>query len=564
MNDEDLTGKQLGEYRLESMLGQGGMARVYRATDVRLKRRAVIKVIDPPSRNDPGYMTRFEREAQIIGQLDHPNIVRLYRYDEQDGWLYMAMQHIEGADLGVVLANYKADNAYIEPDDARRILREITAALDYAHRKGVIHRDVKPANILLDRQGRAFLSDFGLALITDIGTRGEIFGSAHYMAPEQAVSSAKAVPQSDLYALGVILYEMFTGEVPFHAERPLDIAFLQITEAPTPPSQLRPDIPPQVEAVILKSLSKKPEDRYQTGAELADALDAALDARPVPDLPAAARQSILERVALELDDTPLPLPPAALALSNPVEESSLNPPLPPVPAVVASVNHPATLERATPNAPINKKPWLYAGLAAGVGVIALLALGCLGLFALPSILNGFRTGTTTSPTMASSLPVLGATATTAPLPQKTGAPALATETVVVPQQETTTPKQPVTYTLLIVRGPSNDSLFIINQSGRPFPLGLLRLGNDNNSVSGEEWRLANLKNTGCVGIWKETKGNNKNKLPDEVTCTLLGVPVVKEKKGWFGESQFNVYYAEKQFGVCAKDQKECPIKITVP
>src|SRR5262249_34334997 len=160
---------------------------------------------------------RFEREAQIIARLDHPHIVRLYRFDEQDDWLYMAMQQIEGADLGVVLASYRADHEFMDPNDARRIIHEICSALDYAHDKGIIHRDVKPANILLDREGRAFLSDFGLALITEVGTRGEIFGSAHYIAPEQAVSSAKAVVQSDFYAIGVILYEIFTGDVPFKA-----------------------------------------------------------------------------------------------------------------------------------------------------------------------------------------------------------------------------------------------------------------------------------------------------------------------------------------------------------
>ena len=138
MTEDDLIGKQLGEYKLETLLAQGGMARVYRATDVRLKRDVVVKVIDPPFRKDPDYLMRFEREAQAIARLDHPNIVRLYRFAEQDDWLYMAMQHVEGADLGVVLAGYRADKEFIEPDDARRIIAEICSALDYAHQKGVI------------------------------------------------------------------------------------------------------------------------------------------------------------------------------------------------------------------------------------------------------------------------------------------------------------------------------------------------------------------------------------------------------------------------------------------
>lgn len=268
MTEDALIGKQLGEYRLETLLAQGGMARVYRAVDVRLKRYVVVKVIDPPFHNDPDYIMRFEREAQAIARLDHPNIVRLYRFDEQDDWLYMAMQHIQGADLGTVLAGYRADKEFMQPDDVRRIIAEVCSALDYAHQKGVIHRDIKPANILLDQQGRTFLTDFGLALVTDVGTRGEIFGSPHYIAPEQAVSSAKAVPQSDLYAVGVILFEMFTGDVPFNGAEPLDIALLHMSEPPPVPRELRPEINPELEAIILKALAKNPEDRYQTGASL--------------------------------------------------------------------------------------------------------------------------------------------------------------------------------------------------------------------------------------------------------------------------------------------------------
>lgn len=276
MTQDTLIGKQLGEYRLEALLAQGGMARVYRAVDVRLRRQAVVKVIDPHFHNDPDYLMRFEREARAIARLDHPNIVRLYRFDKQADRLYMAMQQVEGADLETVLAGYRADKEFMEPDDARRIISEVCSALDYAHQKGIIHRDVKPANILLDRQGRVFLTDFGLALMVEVGTRGEIFGSPHYIAPEQAISSAKAVPQSDLYSIGVILFEIFTGRVPFHAAEPLDIARLHMSEEPPRPRQLRPEISPQLEAVILRALGKRPEERYASGAALAEALNRSL------------------------------------------------------------------------------------------------------------------------------------------------------------------------------------------------------------------------------------------------------------------------------------------------
>lgn len=317
--DDSLIGRRLDEYRLEDLLGMGGMARVYRGLDVRLKRWVAIKVIDKPFRADQDYTTRFEWEAQAIAQLEHPHIVRLYRYGEANGLLYMVLQYIEGLALNQILADYQEQGEFIEPEEASRITREICSALDYAHSKGVIHRDVKPSNIILNKQGNAILVDFGLALLTDRGTTGEAFGTPHYMAPEQAQSSTSVVPQSDLYAMGVILYKMFTGRAPFEAEDPLDVAILHMTEPPPPPREFRPDLDPALEAVILKALAKKPEERYAKGKALANALDRALriasavrSASPPPTL---SHLSIPERVRISLAKHPLPpLPVAASEL----------------------------------------------------------------------------------------------------------------------------------------------------------------------------------------------------------------------------------------------------------
>lgn len=559
MTEDSLLGKQLGEYQIEALLGQGGMARVYRAMDVHLKRQAVIKLIDPPSRNDPGYVMRFEREAQIIGRLDHPNIVRLYRFDEQDGWLYMAMQYVEGADLGVVLASYRADQELIEPDDACRIIREICSALDYAHLNGVIHRDVKPANILLDRQGRAYLSDFGLSLITEIGTRGEIFGSAHYIAPEQAISSAKAVPQSDLYALGVILYEMFTGDVPFKAATPLDIALLHISESPVPPRQLRPDINPELEAVILKALAKKPEERYPTGAALSDALDLALNARSAATLlaprSAASRQTIPERVALELGQRPLPPIPAAVVVSTPPTPEKSGP----VEPIVS---------------PANKQPLSNTRAVAGLGVILLLVLLCSALVVLPSLMNRFgwarnllanqTPAAEVGESVASSIPFADSSAT--PLATQSST-LLSTMTSSAPQSETAAPvatsltATSSSYELLIVRGQGNDSVIVVNRSRNAFPLELLRLAGDQDVLNGAEWEVVNLESGECVGVWKENKGNKKHKLPEGLNCQLVGDPLVRDKEDWFAEVSLVVIYAGEQIGMCDKDRNQCLITI---
>ncbi|OQY44435.1 MAG: hypothetical protein B6242_12675 [Anaerolineaceae bacterium 4572_78] len=275
-----LIGRQLGEYRLEEILGRGGMGHVYRGLDVRLERNVAIKVIDTPFRADSDYLMRFEREAKAIAQLEHPNIVRLYRYDEQDGLFYMAMQYIEGQDLHERLKHYHENDTLMPRKEVLRIVRDTCRALDYAHSKGVIHRDIKPSNIMLDKQGNVFLTDFGLALLTDIGTRGEVLGSPHYISPEQGISSAGVVPQSDLYAIGVILYEMFCGELPFDAAEALNIMMLHMTEDPPPPSEIQSDISQELESVILKMLEKEAEDRYQTGADLISALDEALSQSP--------------------------------------------------------------------------------------------------------------------------------------------------------------------------------------------------------------------------------------------------------------------------------------------
>ena len=207
-NQDDFTNMMLDEYRVEELLGRGGMARVYRGFDTRLHRYVAVKVIDRPFRADKDYIQRFEREAQAIARLDHPHIVKIFRFGEAESLVYMAMQYVEGSDLGAVIDSYQADGEYMEYDDILRLTRELCMALDYAHQQGVIHRDIKPSNVMLNKEGKVVLTDFGLALQAQIGTAGEIFGSPHYLAPEQAISSANVTPQSDLYAVGVMLFEM--------------------------------------------------------------------------------------------------------------------------------------------------------------------------------------------------------------------------------------------------------------------------------------------------------------------------------------------------------------------
>jgi serine/threonine protein kinase len=322
---DTLLGQQIDEYRITDYLGRGGMARVYRGLDISLGRPVAIKVIDTPYRTDDDYQARFKQEARAVAQLEHPHIVRLYSFRETEGLLYMAMQYIEGETLAAYLHQHKP----LPPERVLAFCRDIGAALDYAHSKGVIHRDVKPGNVMLDGRGRAIVMDFGLALLTDLGSRGEVFGSPDYISPEQAISSAHVVPQSDLYALGVMLYEMLSGRLPFTGGEPLDITMMHLSEAPRPPHLVNPNISEAVSAVILKALAKEPGKRYQTGAELTQALQQAISGTPIAAAPPSALPEPIK--LLPLPPQPANLP-AATDLSNPI--TTPDNPLPPPPAAV--------------------------------------------------------------------------------------------------------------------------------------------------------------------------------------------------------------------------------------
>jgi serine/threonine-protein kinase len=281
MSDDTLIGSYLGEYKLESLLGQGGMARVYRGLDSQAKRIAAVKIIDASFQDDLDYRARFEREALAISRLHHPNIVKLYRYGEINNVIYIAMQYVAGADLASVMDTCHADGNWLNLADLCQLTRQLACALDYAHEHGVIHRDIKPSNVLVSKEGQAVLSDFGLALLTEVGTRGEVFGTPYYISPEQAISSAGAVPQSDQYSLAIIVYQMLTGIVPFNAGNPMDTAILHITQPPDAPSKLRPALPAELDAVILKALEKKPEERFANCLEMAAALEDACKKSPL-------------------------------------------------------------------------------------------------------------------------------------------------------------------------------------------------------------------------------------------------------------------------------------------
>ena len=293
--DDPLIGKQLSNFIIERSLGRGGMAQVYYGQDVKLQRPVAIKVIDTRYRGDPTYAERFIREARAIARWRHENIIQVYYADDADGLYYYVMEYVDGVDLADLLSDYAAKRKMLPPDEILRIGRAIASALDYAHAHGVIHRDVKPSNIFMSTDNRIVLGDFGLALEMQQGSSGEVFGTPHYISPEQVRRSSDATPKSDLYSLGVILYEMLTGVVPFDDMSPTSVALQHITQEPPKPRSINPQLSVETENILLKALSKDPDERYKSGQAMLDALAKALSdtnpARkrvlPLPPMPAS-------------------------------------------------------------------------------------------------------------------------------------------------------------------------------------------------------------------------------------------------------------------------------------
>ncbi|MBN1311177.1 MAG: protein kinase [Anaerolineae bacterium] len=548
---DDLIGRQLDEYRVEALLGQGGMARVYRAIDVKLERHVALKVVDTPFRTDSDYIMRFQREAQAVARLEHSHIVRLYRYGEVDGLLYMAMQFVEGADLRFILDTYNRDSQIIEPDQAVRIMWEAASALDYAHSKGVIHRDVKPANILLNRQGDVLLGDFGLALLTEIGTKGEIFGSPHYVAPEQAISSAGACPTSDLYALGIILFEMFTGQVPFDAPDPLDIAMMHMSEPPPSPSMLRPEISPALERVILKAIAKEPEDRYASGADLVGDLEEALHQAETASTHTLAHATIVQRVTSEPDAVPT-LPAAGL------------------PAAAVSDNELLIPDEAFAPRPRRVSPLLIGGLVLSIAVLLALLIGgalllrSAGQASSQPLIAAAMSETPTSLEVSWPTPAPSPTLQAQPIEEAGSTVDAAAQALPSPSPSLTpipfTPTpEPVTYTLWLGKR-GDESLFVMNQSPAGLPLASLQIGDGKGSVKGTEWGLEFLGQGECVTVWG--KKDNDAKAPEGIDCTQVGKALDRRGKERFWEEAFPVYYAGREVGVCSKGEDICVISFS--
>ncbi len=298
----------LGHYKILEKIGEGGMAEVYKAYEPGVDRHVAVKVMLPNLARDADFRARFDREARSIARLEHLHILPIYAYGEQDGQLYLAMRFLSGGSLEDMIGN----EGPIPLDEIARLITESALALDYAHEHGVLHRDVKPENVLLDNNRNAFLSDFGLAKMVEMSstlTGNLLPGTPAYMSPETALGEDVG-PAADQYSLAVLLYQMVTGRIPFDHDNPMKVIQMHIRKEPINPQELRYNLPEAAEVVMMRGLAKYPKERFSNCKALADAFYDAVTSKGLRisgsnRLPRALRNRIDDALgSLDMDDTP--------------------------------------------------------------------------------------------------------------------------------------------------------------------------------------------------------------------------------------------------------------------
>ncbi|MBI5952144.1 MAG: serine/threonine protein kinase [Chloroflexi bacterium] len=275
MSPSNLEGITLGKYRILEPLGRGGMAQVYKAYHPQLDRYMAVKILRSDLVESEEFLARFRHEAHAVSGLRHANIVQVFDFDMQDDYYYMVMELLEGDTLRSLLNNYRVRKQRMPLAEIVRITKDVLSGLSYAHGEGIIHRDIKPANIMLTKKGQAVLTDFGIAQIvgsTQHTVSGALMGTLNYMAPEQGLKG-ECDTRSDIYSLGIVLYEMLTGYTPFDADTPLAILMKHLNDPLPLPTQVDPTLPLALEMIVLKALAKDPDDRFQSADEMRKALE---------------------------------------------------------------------------------------------------------------------------------------------------------------------------------------------------------------------------------------------------------------------------------------------------
>jgi hypothetical protein len=411
----ELVGKTVGKYRIVARLGRGGMAEVYKAFQPGLDRYVAIKVMHAFMVSDEGFVHRFEREALNTGRLRHPNIVQALDFDREGEMYYMVMEYIDGPTLKNEIKARQAVNKPFTLPEIARIFVALGSALDYAHGHGMVHRDLKPANVMINEQGQVVLTDFGIARMvgaTQYTATGALSGTPAYMSPEQG-QGERGDERSDIYALGIMLYEMVTGAVPYDADTPFAVIMKHISEPLPMPSRVNPTLPEVVERVILKAMSKEPADRYQTAGAMAQALRQAIDLPPGAEfapLPVVAQTPKLQ----ELDPT------GSFTAANTAAQPRSDATLPTPRNQATAISTPATSTGGLPMLPL---------LVGGGAIVIILIAGLIGFFVL--------TAGPVEPTPDPALAVAAANTATAAANATAAAQAEATAAAQLDSQEAT-------------------------------------------------------------------------------------------------------------------------------
>lgn len=365
----DLVGKTVGKYRIVARLGRGGMAEVYKAYQPGLDRYVGIKVLHAHLVDDKDFIGRFEREALAVAKLRHANIVQAVDFDREGDMYFMAMEFIDGPTLKDEIKARKAAGKPYNLKEVARIFTALCSAIDYAHARGMVHRDLKPANVMINQEGQVVLTDFGIARIigaTQYTQTGALSGTPAYMSPEQG-QGERGDARSDIYSLGVMLYELVTGVVPFDGDTPFAVIMKHIGEPLPLPTKLNRELSEGVERVILKAMSKSPEDRYQTAGEMAKALRDAIGLTPgeesMPLTIVAPKPQIHE---IEHSKEPLTATQQAATKKNAEDGATV------VTAAQATATTAAPPAKSLPMLPI----------LIGGGVVVLILAGVIGMFAL--------------------------------------------------------------------------------------------------------------------------------------------------------------------------------------
>jgi serine/threonine-protein kinase len=370
-------GQSVGPYRILEQLGQGGMATVYKAYHASLDRHIALKVLHPALKDDDTFYLRFQREAQIVARLDHPNIVPIHDFAMETDEPYIVMKLIEGQTLKQYLKR-----KHLSLEETLRILPAIAEALTYAHNRGILHRDVKPSNVMLDKDETPYLTDFGLARIVTSGestmSQDVLIGTPNYISPEQARGDKTIGPATDIYSLGIMLYEIVVGRVPFMGDTPYAVVHDHIYKPLPMPTQVNPTVPPAVESVLLRSLAKDPADRYPSAVAMLEAFEEAIHKADLRELSAAS--VLLERfVDSHATMTPATAPssgtPATISTSpadlKVLVRAALDEALAATPAQQAAAVPPVVIPRGSSRLPRVRRQrkksrrgfWFLAGLA---------------------------------------------------------------------------------------------------------------------------------------------------------------------------------------------------------